>query len=137
MDRHDPQTRSRVMSRVRSAGTKLELAFEALLRDHLFPQFSVQASDLPGKPDILFITEKVAIFLDSCFWHGCEVHLRLPKSNVDYWKQKIDNNRRRDHRQTEALKALGWRVIRIWEHDINPPFSILDDLATSLSANMR
>jgi DNA mismatch endonuclease (patch repair protein) len=75
---------------------------------------------LPGRkvrPDIVFTARRVAVFVDGCFWHGCPEHGRIPSgSNAAYWHQKIEGNRSRDARQTKALEAEGWLVIRIWEH---------------------
>ena len=73
---------------------------------------------LPGHPDIVFIGRKVAVFVDSCFWHGCAMHCRMPHSNVDYWVSKIGNNKQRDIRINDTLHSHGWLVIRVWEHDI-------------------
>ena len=70
------------------------------------------------KADIVFSSAKVCIFVDGCFWHGCPIHFRPPKSNTDWWTEKIDDNRRRDKRQTEELERHGWFVIRFWEHGI-------------------
>jgi len=71
-----------------------------------------------GKPDFVFNKEKVAVFVDGCFWHGCPKHFKAPKSRVDFWKTKITGNIRRDRRVNAGLRKLGWMVIRIWEHDL-------------------
>jgi DNA mismatch endonuclease (patch repair protein) len=83
------------------------------------------AKGLPGTPDIAFMERKIAVFLDSCFWHGCPKHLRRPSSNQTYWEAKIKNNIKRDRRQRAALRRLGWSVLRIWEHDLKNPASIV------------
>jgi DNA mismatch endonuclease Vsr len=70
---------------------------------------------LPGKPDFVFRRARVVVFVDGDFWHGNPRCYRLPKSNVEYWKKKIEGNRARDKEITRTLKRLGWRVIRIWE----------------------
>jgi DNA mismatch endonuclease (patch repair protein) len=74
---------------------------------------------LLGKPDIVFPSKKVVVFLDSCFWHGCKKHLRMPKSNKSYWTAKIRRNVERDKYVTSKLKKDGWAVVRLWEHEIN------------------
>lgn len=74
-----------------------------------------RGSPLPGKPDFVFRTEKVAIFVDGCFWHGCPRHGRTPKSRSDFWLNKLAQNVRRDRAVTLALRASGWMVLRIWE----------------------
>ncbi|MFI2753690.1 very short patch repair endonuclease [Cellulomonas sp. P22] len=78
------------------------------------------AYKIPGLPrrsiDIAFTRARVAVFLDGCFWHGCPEHGTQPRSNRDWWSQKIAANRGRDADTTAHLEAAGWRVVRIWEH---------------------
>ena len=71
-----------------------------------------------GKPDFLFRLERLAVFVDGCFWHGCPKHLRKPKGNKKYWQKKILRNRNRDRLVTKTLRRAGWRVLRIWEHEL-------------------
>jgi DNA mismatch endonuclease, patch repair protein len=73
-------------------------------------------SKVLGKPDLVFTRHRVVVFVDGCFWHGCKQHSRLPKSNRDYWVQKIRRNKKRDKRVTSQLRDQGWKVIRFWEH---------------------
>lgn len=70
--------------------------------------------------DIAFTRQRTAVFVDGCFWHGCPVHGTSPIANADWWCAKIDRNRRRDGETTMHLQNLGWRVIRVWEHDLHP-----------------
>lgn len=70
---------------------------------------------LPGKPDFAWRKEKVAVFVDGCFWHGCPRCYRAPRHNAAFWKAKVGGNRRRDRRADRQLRAMGWRVLRIWE----------------------
>jgi DNA mismatch endonuclease (patch repair protein) len=72
-------------------------------------------SRLTGKPDFIFPSNRIAVFIDGCFWHGCPKHCRQPATNVDYWSMKIGRNQRRDGEVNRALKRAGWRVIRVWE----------------------
>jgi DNA mismatch endonuclease (patch repair protein) len=116
----DPEQRSRVMRTVKRSGTRLESRFAAILGG-VSDAYERQAADLPGTPDFVFRKSRVALFLDSCFWHGCPVHLRPPASNQTYWAPKIDKNRERDARQTAELGAMGWHVVRIWEHELKEP----------------
>lgn len=118
-DTMTPEQRSRCMAAVKGKDTNPEI----IVRKYLFSQglrFRVQVRNLPGRPDIVLPKYKTVIFVDGCFWHGHErcKYYRLPKSNVEYWKTKITNNRARDARNTSELISLGWRVIRIWECDI-------------------
>lgn len=108
------------MAAVKSRDTMPELT----VRKYLHAQglrFRVNNRRLPGSPDIVLARYKTAIFVDGCFWHGHEgcSHSRLPSSNVKYWKDKITLNRARDYRVDVELKALGWRVFRVWECEIN------------------
>ncbi len=73
---------------------------------------------LPGRPDFVFAAERVAIFVDGCFWHKCPHHCRVPQNNVDYWVPKLDRNVRRDRRVRRLLRVSGWTVLRFWEHDL-------------------
>lgn len=78
--------------------------------------------ELPGrravKPDLTWREARVAVFVDGCFWHQCPDHGRAPKSNLDYWVPKLARNVERDQAQTAALHALGWKVLRLWEHEL-------------------
>jgi len=118
-DRVPPETRSRVMSSVKSSGTKLERRFEQRLREAGLEGFLRNYSELPGKPDFVFPAKQVAVFVDSCFWHGCPSHLRMPESRRDYWEDKIARTRARDQKRTDELTQLGWKVVRVWEHDLD------------------
>jgi len=70
------------------------------------------------KIDIAFPARKIAVFVDSCFWHGCPSHYRAPKTHTRFWSSKIERNRRRDSFVTQVLRNQGWAVIRVWEHEI-------------------
>jgi len=71
-----------------------------------------------ARPDFAFVRPRVAVFVDGCFWHGCPECAKRPASNVEYWDPKIARNRARDVRQTDALQATGWNVLRFWGHEI-------------------
>ena len=73
---------------------------------------------LEGKPDLVFVRNKIALFVDSCFWHGCSKHAQIPQSNREFWARKLEKNKARDRRVNARLRAENWRVIRVWEHDI-------------------
>ena len=72
---------------------------------------------LRRRPDIVFTKARVAVFVDGCFWHGCPEHGTWPKRNAEFWRDKIETNRRRDRDTNERLEAAGWKVIRVWEHE--------------------
>ncbi len=69
------------------------------------------------RPDVVFLRNKVAVFVNGCFWHSCPVHGTYPARNADYWLPKLEENARRDARQDAALTAAGWSAVRIWEHE--------------------
>lgn len=108
--------RSRLMARVRRSGTKPELLLRTVLHQIGLRYRTKSGIGLPGTPDIAFRRIKLAIFVDGCFWHGCPKHGTVPKTNTLFWMAKISRNRLRDKQVNKSLKGLGWRVIRIWEH---------------------
>lgn len=104
------------MARIRGAGNKAtELRLIAIFRTHGIKGWR-RGSTQQGRPDFVFPTLKLAVFVDGCFWHGCPVHGTQPRQNATFWREKIARNRARDRRVTRALRARGWRVLRIWEH---------------------
>lgn len=117
-DRVDEETRSEMMSSIRGTGNaSTEWAMRARLVAEGISGFTLHA-DLPGSPDFAFGDERVAVFVDGCFWHGCPEHHNQPDNNSEFWAQKIQGNRDRDRRVTEELEGAGWTVIRIWEHEL-------------------
>lgn len=110
--------RSQVMSRIRGHGNKdTEVALVKLLRIHRVSGWR-RRQPVFGKPDFVFRTARVAVFVDGCFWHGCPRHCNTPASNRLFWKKKLATNRTRDRRVNQMLRKSGWRVVRIWEHDL-------------------
>jgi DNA mismatch endonuclease, patch repair protein len=111
-----PAQRSYCMSRIRGADTKPEIELRKALW-HLGLRYRIR-NKLPGRPDLVIRSTRTVIFVDGCFWHRCPVHSKPPKTNSQFWQDKLEINVSRDHRVTRELKAMGWRVIRIWEHEI-------------------
>jgi len=110
--------RSAVMSRIRSRGNKdTELALMRLFRQNHITGWR-RHQDVFGKPDFLFRRNRLTLFVDGCFWHGCPKHCKIPAGNRAFWKKKFAANKARDLRVNRELRKLGWRVIRIWEHDL-------------------
>ena len=106
--------RSRVMAAVRSKGNKeTEMKLAGVLRRHKISGWRRQLP-LVANPDFVFRRQRLAVFVDGCFWHGCPKHLRLPRTHQEYWLQKIARNRQRDGIVTRSLRRKGWRVLRIW-----------------------
>ena len=123
-----------VMTRVKKSYTKLEERLAVILNTEGLDRYDRYRKDLPGSPDFVFQQVKVAVFLDSCFWHGCPKHLRRPASNVDYWENKIAINKERDRRQTRELRKSGWRVLRLWEHELKEPERVIGKIRRALES---
>lgn len=118
MDVHSPDQRSFNMSRIKGKNTKPEM----IVRQWLWRNglgYRLHRNDLPGKPDIVFAGRKKVIFVNGCFWHkhNCK-YFKWPKSNTEFWRQKIEGNVRRDADNFAALTAGGWGYMVIWECDI-------------------
>jgi DNA mismatch endonuclease (patch repair protein) len=90
---------------------------EAARRNH---QQSTKDHQLTVRPDFVFPKARTAVFVDGCFWHGCPRHATQPKQHAAFWRQKLAGNRARDRRVNRALRAAGWQVVRIWEHELKP-----------------
>lgn len=93
---------------VRSAAHRLGLRYRLDVRP---------IPDLRRRADLVFRSVRLAVFIDGCFWHGCQHHGSTPKANAEWWKRKIDANRRRDRDTDARLQREGWHVIRVWEHE--------------------
>jgi DNA mismatch endonuclease (patch repair protein) len=110
--------RSDVMSRIRGSGNKdTELALAKLFRVHRITGWQ-RHRPVFGKPDFVFFKSKLAVFVDGCFWHRCPKHGTHPKNNRAFWKNKFLRNKKRDRLVNRTLRARGWRVLRIWEHQL-------------------
>ena len=111
------QKRSEVMAAIRSSGNKdTELKLIAIFRAHGITGWR-RRQRLPGKPDFVFHKERLAVFVDGCFWHGCPEHYQRPAINQDYWRPKLEQNLARDAIADAALLTEGWTVIHAWEHE--------------------
>lgn len=118
MDKLTPERRSENMRRIKSKGMKPEMAVRRLVHG-LGYRYRLHRKELPGKPDLVFGPRRKVIFVHGCFWHGhahdgC-LDGRRPKSNTDYWNEKLARNKKRDADRVAALKAAGWGVLTIWE----------------------
>lgn len=111
------------------ANTKPELRVRSALHTlgHRFRKnLAVEAVGVRVRPDIVFPRCQVAVFIDGCFWHSCPEHGNVPRANSHYWRPKLERNIARDQHVNEALRAAGWRVIRVWEH------TPLDDVVSEI-----
>lgn len=109
--------RRQMMSRIKGRDTGPELS----LRRNVWAlglRYRLQYRIGRTRPDMVFIGARVAVFVDGCFWHGCPLHSTAPKNNREFWEQKLKRNRDRDAENTQWLEKNGWRVLRLWEHEI-------------------
>lgn len=106
------------MSRIRGRGNReTEVALARLLRLNGIKGWRRHGAVF-GKPDFVFSSTRVAIFVDGCFWHGCPWHSNMPANNREFWFKKLSANKVRDRLVTRTLRTKGWRVVRIWEHEL-------------------
>lgn len=121
MDTLTPAERSERMGRIRGKNTRPEMLVRRLLH-RMGYRFRLHRRDLPGKPDLVFITRRKVIFVHGCYWHRhpdptCKL-ARLPKSRLDFWVPKLEANRARDIRAQEQLRTLGWEYLVVWECEL-------------------
>lgn len=112
-----PLTRSENMARIRSRDTSPERSLRSALHARGY-RFRINRSVVGIRPDIVFPRHGVAVFVDGCFWHGCPGDYVAPQTRADFWSEKLTANVLRDRRQTRHLEDEGWRVLRLWEHEI-------------------
>lgn len=129
------------MQNIRSVGTMPErLIMRELKKRKIY--FATNAPSITGKPDIVFRRKKIAVFIDSDFWHGHPTRCIMPQTNIEYWKSKIERNRKRDKTVNRNLRKEGWTVIRLWEYDVKNMFGkciqkILDELKLKSQVGLR
>ncbi len=117
MDTHTPMQRKYNMSRIKSSDTLIELKFRKYIWQNGLKGYRLKSKIL-GKPDIYFPKQKLAVFIDGCFWHKCPIDFIKPQSKNDYWDRKIKNNVRRDKKINIELKKENIKVLRFWEHEV-------------------
>jgi DNA mismatch endonuclease (patch repair protein) len=119
-----PAQRSHCMSRIRARDTQPEVVIRKMLWS-LGCRYRINSS-LPGKPDIVFTRQRLAVFIDGCFWHRCPLHYQAPATNPGFWETKIAGNVRRDRDVDARLGKTGWSTLRFWEHEVkNDPEQVL------------
>ena len=129
--------RSQVMAAVRSKGNKAtELKLASIFRAAGITGWR-RHQPLPGRPDFIFRRQRLAIFVDGCFWHGCRWHCRMPKSHKSFWNSKINRNKTRDRIVVRMLRKEGWRVLRLWEHALRDPLRIVNKLQAKLASAVQ
>lgn len=125
------------MARVARRDTRPELSIRRELHARGL-RYRVDVSPVPrlrGRADILFRQARVAVYVDGCFWHSCPEHGVLPKSNREWWREKLAANVRRDRTTESTLAELGWRVVRVWEHE--DPVTAADRIDAAVRGGWR
>lgn len=135
-DKLTKEQRHRCMAAIRGRDTKPELLVRHYLFAHGF-RYRLNHPRLPGHPDIVLRKYRTVVFVNGCFWHGHEGcrYYRLPKTNADFWKKKIERNRERDMEEQRQLAAMGWHSITVWECQLKPAVrqQTLESLAYTLN----
>lgn len=128
--------RSKVMSAVRSKMNRsTELRLASLFRAYKVVGWRRHLS-LLGHPDFTFRRERVVVFVDGCFWHGCPRCYKAPRTNQEFWARKVAINRARDRQVTSCLRADGWRVVRIWEHSLREEAKVVRRIQRALNLSV-
>lgn len=125
--------RSAMMARIGPRNTEPELAVRSVAH-RMGLRFRIHRTDLPGKPDIVFTKLRLAVFVHGCFWHrhpNCD-NCTVPKTRTKFWTAKFDSNIARDQRNVRALRALGWKVLIIWECEANDELKVAKRLRNQL-----
>jgi DNA mismatch endonuclease (patch repair protein) len=121
------------MSAIRSKYNKTtEYALIKIFRQARITGWRRHPKTIYGKPDFIFKLPKIAVFVDGCFWHGCKRIKKLPKHNGKFWRAKIQGNIKRDKVVNRELRGEGWKVVRIWEHDLKDSLKITKLLSETL-----
>lgn len=126
-------SRSAQMSRIRGEDTSPERVLCARLTERGVT-YNAHARTPVGRPDVVIASSRVAVFIDGCFWHGCPVHYVRPRTRTEFWSAKLIENTRRDRDQTRDLEALGWHVVRAWEHEV---FTALPEVVDRIERAVR
>lgn len=112
------QKRTAIMARIRGTGNaRTELALLNIFRHYKITGWR-RRLPLFGKPDFVFRKQRLVLFVDGCFWHNCPKHATLPGSNSEFWIEKFARNRARDQVVNQTLRKAGWKVIRVWQHEL-------------------
>ena len=121
-DKLTPEQRSKNMRAIKGKNTKPEMKLRRALWSRGW-RYKIHNKDIMGKPDIVFKKYNLIIFIDGCFWHKCPKCFKMPASNVEFWRNKINKNVERDKKVNKILVEEGWNVLRFWEHEIKKNFN--------------
>lgn len=137
VDVFSKEKRSEIMSKVKGRDTSLEIK----VRKELWKRkkgYRLNDPKLPGRPDISFRKQKVAIFLDGCFWHGCPEHFRIPDSNTEYWSKKIEANIERRNKVRKVLQDDGYTVLEFFECKVKREFQeVIEEICDCLRLDYK
>ncbi len=125
-DKFSKETRSRIMSSIRSKNTQPEITVRQLLWAR-GKRYRIHNRSVFGNPDISNKKKKVAVFIDGCFWHGCSKCYQQPRTNTEFWKKKVSDSRRRRKLVISRLRKEGWKTMEVWEHEIKSSSGIIAD----------
>lgn len=130
-----PQQRSFNMSRIGGRDTIPELIVRSLVHRAGY-RYRLHRSELPGSPDLVFVSRRKVIFVNGCFWHmhNCRFGSVTPRTNAGFWKDKREGNKRRDKRNRRALRRMGWGVLVVWECQLNNRDRIMHRILAFLEA---
>lgn len=125
------------MAAIRGKDTKPEMTVRRLIHGMGY-RYRLHRKELPGKPDIVFVSRRAVIFVHGCYWHqhpdpACK-SAHVPKSNLDFWNAKFDRNKARDERHRAALEAQGWRVLTIWECEVKDLSTLAEKIKLFLTS---
>jgi len=139
MDSHTPQQRHNNMAAIHGKDTKPEMVVRRWLWGHGF-RYRLNHPRLPGKPDIVMRKYRTAVFVNGCFWHGHEgcPKFVMPKTNTDFWRTKIENNRKRDQKNYDILLQNGWQVMVVWQCNLTKDKleNTMQSVAVALNHNL-
>jgi len=131
------EKRSEIMSLIKGKDTKPELALRKLVSAAFHSKgyrYRKHSKGIPGKPDLAYVSLKIAIFVDGVFWHGYQFKRWNDKLSAEYWRPKIEQNMKRDRKVNRKLKSLGWTVLRFWEHDVKKrPDRVVEKIGVAIA----
>jgi len=127
------------MQHNKSKNTKPEKIVRGVLRDLGYPGYRLHRRELPGTPDIVYISKRLVIFINGCFWHACKKcgRFKMPKTKKKFWKDKIEKTARRDMKNAKLLRADGWKVIVVWECELENMSNLKRRLRYHLAKNCK
>lgn len=136
-DMWSKKKRSEMMSLIKSKGNKsTELRLIEIFKAYGITGWR-RGQKLPGRPDFTFRKERVVIFVDGCFWHGCPECYKRPSTNTEFWDEKFRKNKKRDEKVSRELRQMGWKVVRIWEHQLKHSGRVSGIIKRALNGNAQ